>query len=817
MSFAITNRITKVGTLLCSVLVAVLIAGCTAPTARPRATDAPSETPTASAAPAATAQTPEPTQTPDIEGMNVVISELMASNKTCIRDEDGDFSDWVELYNAGDSDAVLDGFWLSDKADKPQKWQIPALTIAPGEYKIIFLTGKDKADGELHAGFSISRDGDAVYLTSPMGYTLDSVEFGEMEKDTSLYIDGESTLMSYNPTPGYPNTEEGREAFINATDNPGELVVNEIVTHNSDYLPQAGGKFYDWIEIKNIGGSAVNLSEYYITDDLELPTQYQLPNYMLYPGQLFMLFLGEPEYATNALHAPFGMDCQGDSIYIFRADGTLSDCMSVSDIPLNCSKGRMDGQKGFFIFGRRSPENQNSGGYRFHCDEPSFITEPGIYNDVESVQIELSGSGTIRYTLDGNVPSLDSPVYNGPITLTATTAVRAACFQDGKQQSDCVTASYIINEYHTLPVVSVALRPGDYTQIVDYLAFWDIDASLSYFGPEGTLSSDCAISLHGASSRTVFAKKSYKFIFKDRYGGDVTFDMFGNGETEYHSILMRGQDSVGMHTFRDPLASLAANEVAVVDPLTLDAKFVILYVNGRYKGIYNLREAYSEKYVANHTGSDEEACRIVRAQDIVNDYGGITEIYNYICNNDLSDPDKYQYAADRFDMQSLAQWMLLEGYCNNNDPTGNIRYCVGNKPDGKWRVMFFDLDQSMNNKNAFIYNLYGEPCFMSNILLSVRRSESFRTLVLETAAQLRANGLNYQLFLDLFDKMIEETAPEMDRNLRAWEEDIAFYPSMVQYQRSVFCEERDISWTREIQAYVGASDDTMRQYFPEFY
>ena len=78
--------------------------------------------------------TPDPFQT------EVVISELQPSNKVTMRDADGDYSDWIELYNPGAESADLTGCWLSDSDKEPCKWQIPSLTLESGEYRVVFCS-----------------------------------------------------------------------------------------------------------------------------------------------------------------------------------------------------------------------------------------------------------------------------------------------------------------------------------------------------------------------------------------------------------------------------------------------------------------------------------------------------------------------------------------------------------------------------------------------------------------------------------------------------------------------------------------------------
>lgn len=788
--------------LLCAALLSVLLlSGCTQ-----RGPATPSAPPTAE-------PTSEPT--PDVSSINVVISELMAANETCLRDGDGDFSDWVELYNPSERSCELTGFWLSDSEKEPQKWQIPALVIEPGQYRVIFLSGKDKNEGELHAGFALSRQGDELLLSSPMGFELLRVSFGALDKDASLCLDGEQQTVTFQSTPGYPNSEDGREAFIQANDVQNELLLNEFVTHNSDYNFHAG-EFFDWVELRSNSDQGLNLADYYLTDDLDEPFKCQLPRAELHPGELYVVHLGTPEQSTSYFHTSFGLDSHQDALYLFRADGTLCDWAGVNDTPLNCSKGRVAGQSGFFIFGKRTPERPNADGCRFHCAVPGFVTAPGVYNDVENVVVELCGEGTIRYTTDGSVPTAYSPAYEEPLTLTATTCLRIASFADGKQQSDSIAAGYIINENHTLPVVNVAMNPREAILLYKYANDYDMDAAIAYYGPDGSFSRNCAVSIHGASSRQLHNKKSLKVLFKDRYGGDLhtDFDLFGVGITEFHSILLRGQDTGGLHQLRDLLTARVANDTCVVDPLTLDGKHVALYLNGQYYGLYNLREAYSPKYLSSHTGSDEDASIIVRAPFIKN--GELMDLYSYMQQNDLSDSENYRYVAERFDMQSLAQWFCFESYFNNLDPTGNIRYCKGTQPDSKWRVMFFDLDISLGSKVASCSAIYQLDSQIGQIFSALDKSEDFRLLVLQTASQLYHNGLHHDTLLATLDELSQAVADESKRDLKRWF-DSGTYDGNLARQRNFMTDERDSTWVRMLQTFSQVDDDTMRRYFPDFY
>ena len=145
----------------------------------------------------------------------VVINEIMASNSASLADPQGEFDDWIELYNTGDTSVNVGGMYLTDDPAVPTKWQVPtdrpnATTIGPQGYLILWPDGDTGYSG-LHANFRLSAGGDEVHLFDRDGVTLvDSVVFGKQTPDVSYgrYPDGgDEWRLSAVPTPGQPNNE----------------------------------------------------------------------------------------------------------------------------------------------------------------------------------------------------------------------------------------------------------------------------------------------------------------------------------------------------------------------------------------------------------------------------------------------------------------------------------------------------------------------------------------------------------------------------------------------------------------------------------
>ena len=147
----------------------------------------------------------------------VVINELMADNDNIIADPQGDYDDWLELYNPSDSAVMLTGLYLSDKEDNPTKWQFPGGTeIAANGYLIVWLDedhDNEEATEGLHANFKLSKNGElALFVDSDTegNEVLDSVEFGKQETDMAYgrLPDGTGDFQVVAATPGAENRIE---------------------------------------------------------------------------------------------------------------------------------------------------------------------------------------------------------------------------------------------------------------------------------------------------------------------------------------------------------------------------------------------------------------------------------------------------------------------------------------------------------------------------------------------------------------------------------------------------------------------------------
>lgn len=142
---------------------------------------------------------------------HVIINEFMAENKTTLADEDGDFSDWLELHNPTASPVNLGGLFLTDNAAQPQKWALPAVSLGEGQFKLVFLSSKNRAPaaGQWHTSFRLNKDGEYLALTDgAAAIHAYAPEFPPQDEDVSFGLTGADPSLSgfmANATPGAAN------------------------------------------------------------------------------------------------------------------------------------------------------------------------------------------------------------------------------------------------------------------------------------------------------------------------------------------------------------------------------------------------------------------------------------------------------------------------------------------------------------------------------------------------------------------------------------------------------------------------------------
>ena len=697
----------------------------------------------------------------------LVISEIMGKNHASLRDEDGSRPDWIELHNTSPEEIDLSGFTIADYDDGG--WTIPGGTVAPDGYFLIYADGKDSAGAIPHTDFKLS-DGEPVILKDAAGKLIDSVECSCDTADFSQMLeeDGKWVVTDY-PTPGFENTPDGYDAWQNTLECTSPLAISEVMTYNTSYLKQNYLDFCDWVELKNVSDADLELSEYYLSDDDDDLTAFQLPQMTLKPGKSVIVLCTDEEGQENKgyIKAPFALGSDGEQVYLSTAD-TVVDCVFLHDIPNGCSFGRESGKNGWFFFQIPQPDHEKSGGCRRVSRTPTTVCIDGIFNGVLAISVELSGYGEIYYTTDGSMPTVNSERYTQPFDVTKTCSVRAVSLERGAMVSRPLTLNYIINENHKLPVVCLSTDSPHQFNIMynSKKKGIELPGNLSFYDGENSFSIPCGIDMHGETSLSM-RKKNMGIHFRSAYGQKrLDYDLFGGGVTSFESLILRaGQDQA---------SSIIKNELG--ENLSLQfsdkvfaqrSRYCALYINGEYTGLYTVMEKMNESHYATHRGVSKDSVTVVKSP-VSNTSDFYREIVEFSLNNDLTVPENYEEFCRRMDIDSLIDWIIIEGYTGNTDLNpGNVRYAKSTEDDGKWRLMLFDLDSIMGAyTNCYKVVLGTNSAQYSSFIRQLIRNPEFKAKFLARAAEAFKSVLTDENVLAEIDRLAREIESEVPRDYR---------------------------------------------------
>lgn len=144
----------------------------------------------------------------DAASAQIRINEACSDNNNIIADEEGDYEDWLELYNPGNSSINLEGYYLSDDPDHKDKWTFPAISIPAQSFILIFASDKDFLGVHPHTNFKISKEGEPLFLSDNQLQVIDSLIIPALSEDHSygLQPDGSQLLTFFSiPSPGTSN------------------------------------------------------------------------------------------------------------------------------------------------------------------------------------------------------------------------------------------------------------------------------------------------------------------------------------------------------------------------------------------------------------------------------------------------------------------------------------------------------------------------------------------------------------------------------------------------------------------------------------
>ena len=707
----------------------------------------------------------------------IVISELMSDNEATLDDGSASFPDWIELHNTGRESVDLSGWTLSDR-EKKAKAVFPELTLGPDEYLLVWCSGDHSpVSGQLLAGFGLS-EGETVYLRAPDGTLMASAAVSGCGADVSQVLTDAGTYQaSQYPTPGFPDTREGFAAFQEASDTASPLVINEVLVENGRYLPSYWYGYSDIVELKNVSETEINIGDYTISDK-KTERRCALPDRVLAPGEVFLVFCGGEERESDGkyFYVPFALNALEERLYLYGPDGGPVDYMPLRNIPDGASFGRAAGERGRFYFAQPTPGEENGEGKRFVSSKPLVSVEPGVYEDPDTVlTVELStqpmpstdaAETRIYYTLDGTLPDEGDTLYTGPIEISENTVLRAIAVETDSLPGRAGTWTYLIGERHSLPVLCLTFDDLQQFKTLYYAgAKSPQTANAALFDGEHSFNKDGMASLKGHTSLKL-PKKSLGIKFPDSVDGPLEADVFGNGVTEFAELSIRaGQDNLRT-LFRTELVEDLVLESSE-HLMTQSSKFCVAYVNGSYWGIYALKEKLEEEFYAAHRGVSVESVTMLEGEAALSsDF--YRDVIDYVIQNDMSEAEHYAQMCRTIDIDSFIDWIIFEGYSGNTDTINNIVFFRSDEDDGLWRWGLLDLDWAFQNPEmdyrVIIANETNSGYQMYKLIKELMKNSEFKARFFRRFGELNRTTLSNAHVLEAVDRYAALLDPEIERD-----------------------------------------------------
>ena len=295
----------------------------------------------------------------------LIVNELMAVRGSGYLDNLGQEEDWLELYNPTANPIDIGGLYLTDSMADPVLHRIPihapdSTTIAPGGYMILFIDG-DQNQGVRHVNFRLGGNGETFALYQPDGLTLiTKIRFPYQSSDASYgrFPNGTGPWIHTRYTPGLAN----QYSFSPVTG----IRINEIMATNTSYYPDNLGEIEDWIEIYNTNNYPVNVGGFYISDSLESPLKFRIPNSYpdstTIPAHGFRVFWADNDPRQGLWHLDIKLTGNGEEVIIsqYQTSSVTLDSHVFGIQKENVSIGRYpDGNSAWYEMAQPTPGQAN--------------------------------------------------------------------------------------------------------------------------------------------------------------------------------------------------------------------------------------------------------------------------------------------------------------------------------------------------------------------------------------------------------------------------------------------------------------------------
>ncbi|RJQ59570.1 MAG: T9SS C-terminal target domain-containing protein [Stygiobacter sp.] len=627
------------------------------------------------------------------------------------------------------------------------------------------------------------------------------------------------------------------------------LIINEFMASNSKtILDKDFNSYSDWIEIYNSGSSPINLKNYYVTDDLVLPTKYQINIDIIIAANGYVLLWADD--ANTGIHTNFKLGGSGESIGLFDANAQLVDTVNFGEQQTDVSQGRLPSDPNSWAkFSTATPGKANLESGIYNLLPPLTVShQSGFYNSSVNIGITHSISDvTIRYTIDGSVPSVSSKIYQTSLQVDSNSVLRFRAFKNGYSPSITETRTYFINEKTDLPVFSLVTDPANFfsdttgiyvigtrgvtshcsTGPRNWNQDWERPVSLEFFetNKELAFKVNTGVKIYGGCTR-LYAQKSLAFYMRSEYGDDkLRYRLFDDAPiSEFNNFILRSSGQDWWRTmFRDGMVQTLLEQGMKLDYSNYRPS--VLFINGKYWGIHNIREKMNEYYAFYHHGANINNIDLIEisksGRATSGDSIAYNEMINFLATKNMADPANYVYIKSIVDIDEYIDYQIAEIYGANGDwPGSNMKLWRERKAGGKWRWMIYDMDFTFggNAKGMFDTNTLAQatlatgtswpnPSWSTLMLRKLLENVEFKNEFIQRFAAHMNTTFEKNHVLAVIDSMARDIASEVPRHKLRWSQSISYgtgWQSQIDIMKT-FAEKRPSFMREHIYAKFGVT------------
>lgn len=671
---------------------------------------------------------------------SVVINEIVSSNGSCLADEDGDYEDWLELYNSSTEAVQLEGFKISDNPADPGKWTFPELLLQPGAYLVVFASGKDRTNGEyLHTGFNISADGEPLILTNAAGDTVDLVEAIPIPRDVSYgrTADAPETFAFFStPTPGTANSSVVADSMLPPP----------IFSHRSGFYAE---------NISLTLSCADPAAQIYYTLDGSEP---------------------DPQNTGGSTYRHKVMYQTPDSEFLERSFVTLH---YTAPIPIT----------------ERSADEQPMSAITTTFDTAHYQPPDPVFRGVTVRAVAVkegalpSKIATCTYLVDTvNAHRYPVPVVSIAVPETSFFKYESGIYVPGQIFDDSLGGSTRYQE------IGFANPPSNYTQRGDA---WEREVNFELLDVNGNelLNQVVGVRIHGGYTRAV-ANKSLRVYARNRYGDNtLSHRLFASKEIDkFKTILLRnsGNDH-NVTLFRDALIQRLVASLAIDQQASTP---VVVFMNGEYWGVANIRDRLDKYYLETHYDLDADSIDMLSVNMMnrgyeVNEGEGThyDALMEYVTTQDVTDPEVYEKVNTMMDVENFILYQTIQIYSRNTDwPHNNVDWWRARTAtyqpdapyghDGRWRWMLYDLDfgfgiwdnTAEHNTLEYATCTTGRTCmtWATGLFSTLLKNNDFRTATINRFADLMNSVFHADTVVAKIEEMRKIYAPLVAEHNNRW-------------------------------------------------